>query len=481
MPDLLERFAPLFKPRTVAVFGASAKRMTLGGLQIKMLNEQGFAGRIYPVHPEADTIGGLKAYPDASHLPETIDYAYVAVPSDQVLDVVRGLAGRCRFAQIIAAGFGETGTDGKAREAELLAAARAGGIRLLGPNSIGLYVPASKLSYMHTLSYEPGSVSLMIQSGGLGGDVMNSGEVMGMRFSKVAHVGNALDLGPAELLSYFAADPETAVIGIHMETVKEGRAFFLALQQAAAVKPVVILKGGMTAGGQVAAASHTGALASDARVFQGLCRQTGTVLVDTPEAFVATLAAFERMPSLAGNRTILVGSGGGISVLAADACHRAGLALPKLSAAAQQKLVDMGLPAGNSFENPIDLPNWTITVREGEAFGQVLDVLLGEPVDLVIAHINLTVLQQHPARARERLAELAAEKLAAMGPGPRGIVVVRSSGHEELAAQRQRMIEVLRQAGAVVQFDVMESIAVAGRLLWRHRHREARRPGERGA
>lgn len=481
MSELLERFAPLFTPRTVAVFGASTRRTTLGGLQIEMLQEKGFAGRIYPVHPEASAIAGLQAYADASQLPEDIDYAYVAVSADQVLDVVRALGGRCRFAQIIAAGFGETGADGKAREAELLALARAGGIRLLGPNSIGLYVPASKLSYMNTLSYEPGGVSLVLQSGGLGGDVMNSGEVMGMRFSKVTHIGNALDLEPAELLLYYAADPETAVIGIHMETVKNGPALFQALQQAAAVKPVVVLKGGMTAGGQEAAASHTGALATDARVFQGLCRQTGSLLVETPDAFVATLAALQHLPDLPGDKTILVGSGGGISVICADACHRAGLMLPALSAAARQRLVALGLPAGNSFDNPIDLPNWTITARGGEAFGQVLDELLAEPVDQVIAHINLTVLQHQPAQARARLAELAAAKLTAAGPGPKGIVVVRSSGHPELAAQRQAMVEVLRQAGAVVQFDVLEAIAVAGRLRWRHRHQQARQTGESGA
>ena len=289
-----DRYAPLFMPKTVAVVGASTKGTALPNVFIRRIREFGFTGDIYPIHPSAKEIDGLAAYPSLAATPQPIDYAYIAVSAAQVPAMLEAAAGRVRFAQVISSGFGEV-DEGKDLQQRLLDSARAGGMRLLGPNCLGIYTPRGKITFTEIGPTEVGSVGVVSQSGGLGTDIIRRGLGRGVKFSGLVTVGNCADLGPSDMLEFYLADALTKVIGFYIETAKDGRRLFDQLRAAKAVKPVVMLKGGRTRQGLAAAASHTGSLAGDERAWIALSRQTGCVLVDTLDDFIDTLLIFQTL------------------------------------------------------------------------------------------------------------------------------------------------------------------------------------------
>jgi acyl-CoA synthetase (NDP forming) len=294
-PDaILQAFTPLFEPKTVAVVGASAKGGALPNVFIRRIREFGFRGEIYPIHPSAPEIDGLPAYRSLAETPQPVDYAYIAIGAAQIAPLLAGAAGRLRYAQVISSGFGEV-EEGKDLQRELAAAARAGGARLIGPNCLGIYTPRGKVTFAEIGSREVGTVGVVSQSGGLGTDIIRRGYSRGLLFSGLVTVGNCADITPSDLIEYYLADAQTRVIGMYVETAQDGRRLFEILRAAGARKPVVILKGGRTKQGQMAAASHTGSLVGDERVWLALSRQTGCVLVDTLDQFIDTLLIFQAL------------------------------------------------------------------------------------------------------------------------------------------------------------------------------------------
>ncbi|HZU90740.1 MAG TPA: acetate--CoA ligase family protein, partial [Stellaceae bacterium] len=284
--NVLDRFAPLFFPRTIAVLGASAGGGAPANAVLRHIRDYGFAGPIYPVHPTAAAIDGLPAWSSLGAVPQPIDYAFVAIAAAQVPAALRAGAGRVRFAQIMTSGFGES-AGGAAREAELLAAAREGGMRIIGPNCLGTHSPRGRLTFIAGPAREAGPVGVLSQSGGLAMDVLRRGQRRGLGFSGVVTIGNCADVTASELLEFFLVDPGTRVVGLYLEDAADGRRLFEVM--AAADKPIVLLKGGRTRDGQRAALSHTGALASDERIWAALARQTGAALVDTLDEFIGAL------------------------------------------------------------------------------------------------------------------------------------------------------------------------------------------------
>jgi len=433
--DPLDYFRPLLMPHAVAVLGASAGGGAPGNNLIRCLRGYGFPGAIYPIHPAAETIEGLRAWRSFGDLPAPVDYAFVAVAAPQVPALLRSAAGRVRFAQIMSSGFAEA-EGGGPLEAELAAAARDGGMRLIGPNCLGTFSPRGRMTFIDGMAEAVGTVGLLSQSGGLAMDVMRRGQRRGLGFSGVVTIGNCADLGAADFVEFFLADPQTRVIGLYLEDAADARRLFDLLRTARASKPVVLLKGGRTRQGQRAAVSHTGALASDDRVWVGFARQTGTALVENLDEFIDVLLGFQLLAPRedgATERVVLFGNGGGSSVLATDYFARRGLEVAPFGEAAATALRALALPAGSSIANPIDVPANILRHENGAVAGQVLDAVRGE-ADALVMHLNMPVILSY--RQTDMLGNLMRAALRA-GGGSHLVLVLRSDGEPEIEAKKQ--------------------------------------------
>jgi acyl-CoA synthetase (NDP forming) len=461
---VLERFRPLFEPRTVAVVGASSRGEALPNVFIRRVQELGFAGEIYPIHPSAPEIGGLRAYRSLADTPRPVDYAYVAVSATQVPALLREARGRVRFAQVISSGFGEV-EEGRALQQQLAAAAREAGMRLLGPNCLGLYSPRGRLSFAEVGTAEPGPVGVVSQSGGLGTDIVRRGLARGLRFSGLVTVGNCADVQPAELLEYFLADPHTRIVGLYLEDARDGRRLFERLREARAAKPVVLLKGGRTRLGRLAAASHTGALAGEDRAWVAAARQTGCVLVETLEAFLDALLAFqflEPRPERPTRRVVLFGNGGGASVLATDAFARLGLEVEPFERATVERLAALGLPPGTSLANPVDCPVGTLRQEEGRVAERLLELVHEHAApDALVMHLNLSAFVGRTSEAVLDNLVQAALRVRSRSARSHFALVLRSDGDPALEQRRR----AFRARAIALGVPVYDELLEAGRGL----------------
>jgi len=462
---MLERYAPLFMPKTVAVVGASSKGNALPNVFIRRIREYGFAGEIYPIHPTAPTIDGLTAYPSLAATPKPVDYAYIAVSGAQIPDMLKVAAGRVRYAQVVSSGFGEV-DEGKDLQQRLLEAARAGGMRLLGPNCLGIYTPRGRITFTEISPTEVGTVGVISQSGGLGTDIIRRGLSRGVKFSGLVTVGNCADVTPSDLLEFYLADDQTKVIGFYIETAKDGRHLFEMLRAAKAKKPVVILKGGRTGQGLAAAASHTGSLAGDDRAWIALSRQTGCVLVDTLDQFIDTLLIFQTLtpqPQHPTTRVVLFGNGGGTSVLATDCFARLGLDVAPFAQPALDALAALKLPPGTSITNPVDCPVSTLQQENGSVAEKILDEIYskGKPEALVM-HLNMSAFAgRTPPEVIENVLK-AALRVQTHYPGQAHfLLVLRSDGDPELEARKR----TFRDSALALGIPVYDEMSNAGQAL----------------
>lgn len=347
----------LFHPKSIAIVGSPSQPAANqgAGVFLDALISFGYEGNIYPVNPKANEIRGYTTYPDFMSIPETPGLVICCIPASLVPSLVDDCAKRgVKAISIYTAGFGEASAEGRGVEREMASLARRGGMRLIGPNCMGLYCPRSRLSYSPLLSREAGSVGMFCQSGGNSLALVIMANYLGIHFSKVISYGNAADLAEAELLEYLAQDVETKIICAYIEGAKDGRRFFRVLNQTTKSKPVAILKGGRTGAGAEAASSHTGSLASDERKWQALCRQSGAVEVYSLEGMVDFIEACLHMKPPAGNRVGIIAWGGGPSVLSTDDAESVGLAVPRFSPELRQKLNRFISEAGSSIGNPVD-------------------------------------------------------------------------------------------------------------------------------
>lgn len=463
--SIIERFAPLFQPKTVAVVGASTKGATLPNVFIRRLREFGYQGAIYPIHPSAPEIDGLPAYRSLAETPQPVDYAYIAIAAAQVPPLLREARGRVRYAQVISSGFGEV-DEGKELQEELAAAARAGGMRLIGPNCLGIHTPRGGVTFTEIGPRDTGSVGIISQSGGLGTDIIRRGYARGLQFSGLITVGNCADVGPNELIEFYLADPQTRVIGMYIETAKDGRRLFEILRDAGGAKPVVVLKGGRTQQGRMAAASHTGSLAGDDRVWVALSRQTGCVMVDTLDQFIDVLLIFQtltpqrRHPT---RRVALFGNGGGASVLATDFFARLGLDVTPFEKPTIDRLAALKLPPGTSITNPVDAPVGTLQQEEGRVAERILDAIYdsGRPEALVM-HLNLSAFV---GRTKDEVLDnlvQAALRVQSHYPGQAHFVLVLRSDGDPSLEERKR---AFRGRAVALGIPVYDEITNAGCAL----------------
>jgi len=354
--ELIAQIDDLYHPRSIVIVGLP-RGLKTGKLFLLALLDQGFPGDIYAVHPSASEIDGIKTYPRVADIPGPVDLAIVLVPHQHALAVVKDCADKgVKGVVLFTSGFKETGSEaGAIREAEMTAVARASGMRLIGPNGMGLYSPKSGLSFFPQLSKEPGGVGLISHSGSLSNILGRLGPELGFGFSKAVSLGNECDLSAADFLIYLGSDSDTKVIAAYVEGIKEGRHFFGALKAASLKKPVIIWKMGLTPEGGAASASHTGALVTSTDVWEGVARQAGIVQVAGFEEWLDAIMCFSMLPEGCGNKLAIISGPGGLAVSATEACGRENLSLAALSSHTQTALTEFVPPTGTSLKNPVDV------------------------------------------------------------------------------------------------------------------------------
>jgi len=457
-------FGRLFAPKTVAVLGASATDTSIANTFIRRMKKFGYAGTIWPIHPSAPEVEGLPAFRSLGDTPGPVDYAYVAIGASRVADALSAGAGRLGFAQVISSGFGEV-EEGRDLERGLVDAARSGGFRVIGPNCLGLYSPRGGVTFPDDAPRETGNIGVLAQSGGLSTDIIKRGQTRGVRFSGLVTIGNSADIGAAELTGFYFGDERTRAVGLYLESAKDGRALF-DLMRSPQAKPVVLLKGGRTRQGHLAAASHTGSLAGDLRAWEALCEQTPCVMVDTVDRFVDALLALqvlELRPSRPTRRVVLFGNGGGTSVLAADCFSSVGLDILPMDDAAVDAMRALKLPPGTGIVNPIDTPVGTLLQGGGTVAGKILDIVYeSSGADALVMHLNLAAFVGRSAGDPVETLIGIAEQVGRARPGQlHFVLVLRSDGSRELDDARREYRRRALAAGIVV-FD---EIADAGHAL----------------
>ncbi|MBI2528072.1 MAG: acetate--CoA ligase family protein [Candidatus Rokubacteria bacterium] len=350
----------ILRPRSVAIVGASNDETKRGFQAIRTLQEDRFPGAIYPVNPRGAEILGLQVYPRVSAIPGPVDLALIVTPALTVPEVLEDCGRKgVRGAVVIAVGFAETGREGRALEAEIVERAHRHGIRLVGPNTSGLFNLPHRLNLVGVRNVRPGRLALLCQSGNMALAVMvEASATSRLGFSAYVGVGNEADIRWDEYLRYFREDADTDLVLMYVEGFKDGRAFLRAARETVRRKPVLLLKGGRSEVGQRSASSHTGALAGSAVVAQAALRQAGVISVRRSDELLPAAEALTTLPPMRGNRVAVLADGGGHATLAADALSADGLEVPELSAETQQKLRSI-LHAAATVNNPVDVAGAT--------------------------------------------------------------------------------------------------------------------------
>jgi acetyl coenzyme A synthetase (ADP forming)-like protein len=347
---------PFFAPSSVAVVGASRRRGSIGGELFRNVLAADFAGAVYPVNRTGEPVAGVRAATAIAALPEVPDLAVVCVPAVQVLEAAEGaLAAGVRALCVISSGFAETGADGTRRQEELLARVRAYGGRLIGPNCLGISVPALGLNATFAPRQLPaGRVAFSSQSGALGLALLEKAAERGLGFSAFVSIGNKADVSSNDLLEWWEEDEGTDVVLLYLESFGNPHKFGRLARRVAGRRAVLALKAGTTKAGARAASSHTAALAGAEVAVDALFQQAGVLRVRTLEELVDAAAFFSTQPLPAGRRVGVVTNAGGLGILCADACEAAGLTLPELAPETREALAAV-MPEEASSANPVDL------------------------------------------------------------------------------------------------------------------------------
>lgn len=458
----------LFRPRRIAVLGASASGSNIANRYIAGLLQAKFPGAVIPIHPSAELIEGLPAQRSLRELDEPVDYAYVALPAKAVADALTADHGKVGFAQIISSGFGEV-AEGTELERELVRRMRSQGTRVIGPNCLGMHSSAARVGFIPDPPFDPGGVAVVSQSGGLSVDILRLGAARGVDFHSVTSIGNSSDVDAAELVEFMLDDPDVSVIGLYLESIAAARSILDLLTRRGSGKPVVLLAGGRTAAGSRAATSHTGALAGNHRLWSAVCRQGGITLADTLDDFLDVLLAFATLrvdgPPPTTRDAVLFGNGGGASVLATDALARHGFSVPQLPEGTVQRIEALGLPPGNGLSNPIDTPAGTLAVGGGAVAGDLLSIVLeSAPPAILITHLNVGIIQRNLADRHGdvtgAIIRSIAETHARSGAATQHYLVLKGDGRQDMD---QAIADYTLQAQSL-GLPVFRSVDEAGRV-----------------
>jgi acetyl coenzyme A synthetase (ADP forming)-like protein len=374
----------IFKPRSIALIGATPRPGSIGRQILNNLFAYEFNGKIFPVNPRYEYIHSTKAYASVEDVPDPVDLAVIVVPAPAVLEAVEQCGRKgVRGLVIITAGFRETGPEGARREAAVMEVVRRYGMRLIGPNCMGVLDATPDVRMNATFSPgfpTPGAISFMSQSGALGVAILLAAEKLRLGFAYFASVGNKADVSGNDLLEYWEHDPHTTIIAMYLESFGNPRKFTELSQRITKRKPLVVVKSGTSAAGARAASSHTGSLAGREAAIDALLRQCGVIRVTSIEEMIHVLQGFTGAPVPAGNRLCIITNAGGPAIMAADAADGHGLQMATLHEDTRRRMRAL-LPAEASVENPVDM----IASAGPDQYEAILELALAdENVDVVI-------------------------------------------------------------------------------------------------
>jgi acetyl coenzyme A synthetase (ADP forming)-like protein len=428
---------PFFQPRAVAVVGASREPASIGYRVVAALTRARFQGPIYPVNPQATSVCDLRVYPSVRELPEPVDLGVIAVPRAAVGAVVDDCAARgVRALVVITAGFAEVGVEGRRLQSELLDKVRGHGMRMIGPNCMGLLNtdPAVRLNASFAPVFPPaGRVAMSSQSGALGLAILQAARRLDLGLSTFVSVGNKADVSGNDLLQYWEEDPTTDVILLYLESFGNPRRFARIARRVSQGKPIVAIKSGRTAAGGRAAGSHTAALAAKETAVDALFQQTGVIRAETLEEMFDLAACLGSQPLPAGKRVGIVTNAGGPAILCADACEAAGLVVPELADATKSRLRTL-LPAAASVGNPVDM----IASATGDHYQQTVEAVLGAgQVDALIV-IYIPVDPGQAEQIAAAIGEGVARARRASGAGKPVVVCMMSDDGRPVWGSRER-------------------------------------------
>ena len=455
----------LFSPRSVAVAGASTNVDSPGHDYVVAIKNIGFTGPIYPLNRGADEVAGLRAYPALVDIPGEVDLVISCLPAGAVLDLVDQCGKKgVKFLHLFTGRFSETGDEGAADlERQIAANAAANGVRILGPNGMGLYHPAGGLSFRPDLPPGVGTVAFLSQSGNNAVEVITRGNARGLKFGKVANYGNGLDVTPGEMLRYLADDPQTTVIGAYVEGVPDGRGFYEGLTAAAAKKPVIIHKAGRTTAGARSAASHTAALAGTAELWSTALKQAGAHEARNQEQLLDLMLGASMLPKPGGRNIAIVGGGGGRSVQSADAAEENGFTVVPLPDAVRGKVREKAPALADWIGNPVDQ---SILAGSGLSSNGLLELMLESPAyDLAIANVGEDWFFGRP-EAGDRLKH-ACNRLAQICEKSARPVAVVLGATETNNREHRAVVDVVRDDFAARGIPVYPSVERAAFALGR--------------
>ncbi|HSY16344.1 MAG TPA: GNAT family N-acetyltransferase [Jatrophihabitantaceae bacterium] len=418
---------PILAPRSIAVIGAGSRPNTVGHEVLHNIQDGGFTGQLYAVNPRHDTVLGVRSYPTPGDLPLAPDLAVIAVPAADVLSVVEACGSRgVRGIIVLTAGFGETGPAGAALQADVLRAVRRHGMRMIGPNCLGLVNTDARVRLNATFGPMPmvaGNLGLVSQSGALGIAVLAAAQSCGLHVAQFVSVGNKADVSSNDLLLTWEQDPAVAVIALYLESFGNPRKFARIARRLSAVKPIIAIKAGRSHAGQRAGLSHTAVAASLDSVVDALFMEAGVIRVDSMQDMLDASRLLCDQPLPRGPRLAIVGNSGGPGILAADAAERESLTVVELSADTKQRLSGV-LAGAASHDNPIDLS----AGAQPEDLARAVGILLQAPeVDMVLTIFTETLVADSAAAvAAVAAASRESEKPVAatqVGAPPRSIAI----------------------------------------------------------
>ena len=460
-----EHLGAAFAPRSVAVIGVGP--ITAGRFYIESLLAAGFKGRLYPIHPNGGEISGLTILRSLKDIAGPVDLVISCIPARLVPQLIRECAEKqVKAVSMFTSGFSETGSEmGRQLEAEIVRIAQDAGIRLIGPNCMGIYSPRSGVSFVTDFPKETGGIALVCQSGGNTIYLVRLGVERGIRFSKVVSYGNACDVDESDMFEYLAEDSETDLVAAYVEGAKDGDRFQRVLRGLAARKPVIVLKGGVTSEGARTASSHTSSLAGSERVWSVALEQAGAIQVNSLIEVVDMMVTFRFLTPPRGRRVAMVGGGGGASVMAADSCASCGFSLPPIPGEVSREMkTGLDSDAGLILTNPIELN------MSPEVTYQMAKTMLGyEGFDLMLANC---VFGQHPWAFFDIWFDMFCDTvLKANAQTDKPVAVVLDSGltkfEQNFAGVRRRYVE----AGLPVYYSMSEACLAIDRYM---RYRNAR-------
>ncbi|MGA2171958.1 MAG: acetate--CoA ligase family protein [Sedimentisphaerales bacterium] len=370
---MLEKF---FNPKSVAIVGASRQKGKVGYEIVRSMLDARFPGKIFPVNSQADSIEGLKCYPDLRAIGQTPDLVIVAVPAKAVSSVIQQCAAvENKAVIIITAGFKEIGEEGRRLEQQVVQIAKQAGIRIIGPNCLGLIVPAKKLnaSFGGVLP-AVGATAYLSQSGALMAAILDMANANGIGFSKLVSIGNKADVNELDVIEAFADDPDTKVIAGYLESITDGNAFVSQAELISQKKPVLLMKSGVTTAGAKAASSHTGSLAGSETAYEAVFERAGIIRCFSLKSQFDFAQGFAYQPLPVGNSVAVITNAGGAGIMAADAIEKLRLTFAKFSEGTVKRLAEK-LPAAANLHNPIDVLGDALPDR----YEFALDVVLDDP------------------------------------------------------------------------------------------------------